>query len=62
MFDISIVTNDTNKGIYIANSIFTFFHSLRLEQIIYDFDNLHKRLIRYKVDSIIGDIAKISNI
>lgn len=40
MLDISIVTNDANRGVYIANSIFTFFHSLRLEQIIYDFDNL----------------------
>ena len=39
MLDISIVTNDANRGIYIANSIFTFFHSLRLEHIIYNFDN-----------------------
>lgn len=56
MFDISIVTNNANRGVYIANSIFTLFHSLRLEQIIYDFDNIHKNLIRYKVDMIIFDV------
>ena len=56
MLDISIVTNDANRGIYIANSIFTFFHSLRLEQIIYNFDNLKNSLIRYKVDMIIFDM------
>ncbi len=29
MFDISIVSSDANIGAYIANSIFTIFHTLR---------------------------------
>lgn len=30
MLDISIVTNDANRGIYIANSIFTFFSFIKI--------------------------------
>lgn len=56
MFDVSIVSSDANIGAYIANSIFTIFNTLRLKQIIYNINTLHKCLINYKVDVILFDM------
>ena len=56
MLSISIVANNSEKGIFISNSLFTFFNSLRLKQIITNLDSLYENLIKYKVDLLIFDM------
>lgn len=61
MLDVSIVTNNAEKSIFIVNNIFPYFKNLRLNKIIIDLENLFNKLSESKGELLIIDINLVNN-